>query len=106
MSDIAINQVLTQMRTVAAGISPEGLQAVESAGEPSFAKMMADAISEVNQAMRASQSVQERFESGDSSLSIAEVMITSQKANIQFTGMIEVRNKLLSAYQDIMNMQI
>ena len=45
-------------------------------------------------------------ESGDPSVSLAEVMITAQKASLQFTGMTEVRNKLLNAYQEVMNMPV
>jgi flagellar hook-basal body complex protein FliE len=43
---------------------------------------------------------------GDDSVSLSDVMIAGQKANIAFQATIQVRNKLVSAYQDMMNMQV
>ena len=107
MSDIAINQVLSQMRTMASQASMEGAKTTEEVGEVSnFAEMMGKSITEVNEALQTSKTMQAQFESGDPSVSLAEVMVTAQKASIQFAGMTEVRNKLLNAYQEIMNMPV
>lgn len=106
MSDIAINQVLSQMRAMATQASADSNRATESAGGANFTEMMSKSISEVNEAMQTSKSMQAAFESGDPSISLAEVMVTAQKASIQFAGMTEVRNKLLNAYQEIMNMPV
>lgn len=46
------------------------------------------------------------FTSGDDSVSLSDVMISSAKASINFQTSIQVRNKLVSAYHDIMNMQV
>jgi flagellar hook-basal body complex protein FliE len=48
----------------------------------------------------------EAFEQNASEASLPEVMIALQKANLSFQAMTEVRNRLVSAYQDIMNMPI
>jgi flagellar hook-basal body complex protein FliE len=56
--------------------------------------------------MQDSKAITARFETGDPSVSLAEVMINAQKASIQFSGMTEVRNKLLTAYKDVMNMPV
>jgi flagellar hook-basal body complex protein FliE len=56
--------------------------------------------------MQESKALTTAFEKGDPSVSLAEVMITAQKASLQFTGMTEVRNKLLNAYQEVMNMPV
>jgi len=106
MSDIAINQVLSQMRTMATHAASETSRATESVGASAFGEMMGEAISDVNQAMQSSKTMQAQFESGDPSVSLAEVMVTAQKASIQFAGMTEVRNKLLNAYQEVMNMPV
>lgn len=107
MSDIAINQVLSQMRTMASQASMEGAKTTVEVGEVSnFAEMMGKSITEVNEALQTSKTMQAQFESGDPSVSLAEVMVTAQKASIQFAGMTEVRNKLLNAYQEIMNMPV
>jgi flagellar hook-basal body complex protein FliE len=44
------------------------------------------------------------FESGDANVSLAEVMVASQKASVSFQAMLQVRNKLVEAYKDVMNM--
>lgn len=106
MSDIAINQVLAQMRSMAASAKPEAAQRVDAVNGANFADLMGQSINEVNEAMQASKALQTNFEMGDPSVSLAEVMVTAQKASLQFQGMTEVRNKLLNAYQEIMSMQV
>ena len=53
-----------------------------------------------------SAEMKQAFETGTGEASLAEVMIASQKANLSFRAMTEVRNKLITAYQDIMNMPV
>ena len=53
-----------------------------------------------------SYSVATAFERGDKGVDIAEVMIAAQKADVSFQAINQVRSKLVSAYQDIMNMPI
>lgn len=107
MSDVAINQVLSQMRTMAASAKMEGTAGAESTVSGSqFSELMSDSINQVNETMQASKALQQRFETGDPNVSLAEVMVTAQKASLQFTAMTEVRNKVLNAYQEIMNMPV
>ena len=47
-----------------------------------------------------------RFEQGDEKVSLAQVMVASQKSSVSFQAVVQVRSKLLAAYQDVMNMQI
>ena len=109
MSDIAINQVLAQMRSVQALAQGQGIGYSEGANGVSgsqFSNLLTQSVADVNSAMQESKALTAAFEKGDPSVSLAEVMITAQKASIQFSGMTEVRNKLLSAYQDVMNMPV
>ncbi|HEY0267886.1 MAG TPA: flagellar hook-basal body complex protein FliE, partial [Methyloradius sp.] len=46
------------------------------------------------------------FVMGDDKVSLSDVMIAGQKANITFQATVQIRNKLVAAYSDIMNMQI
>ena len=48
----------------------------------------------------------QKFSAGDTDTNLHEVMLSLQKANVSFQEMIQVRNKLVSAYQDVMNMQV
>lgn len=106
MSDIAINQVLAQMRSMQALAQNGGGASTESVNPNQFSNLMTQSIQDVNQAMQTSKDVTAAFEAGDPSVSLAEVMITAQKASLQFAGMTEVRNKLLNAYQEVMNMPV
>ena len=110
MSDLAINQVLSQMRSMQALAQGQSvgaeLRSTEAAASSQFSNLMTQSIADVNTSMQESKAVTAAFESGDPSVSLAEVMITAQKASLQFTGMTEVRNKLLTAYQEVMNMPV
>jgi len=105
MSDIAISQVIALMRTMqaAAGSEPKTAESVTGAN---FSNLMQNSIEEVNASMMEAKALATSFESGDPQISVAEVMIASQRAGLEFQAMTEVRNKLLSAYQEIMSMQV
>lgn len=112
MSEIAINAVLAQMRTMATAASAAS-EAGPAAGTPSagtdgvrFASLMQDSIEDINASMMEAKAMATAFESGDPQVSLAEVMVASQRAGLQFQAMTEVRNKLLSAYQEVMSMQV
>ena len=105
MSDIAINQVLAQMRAMQALANPKATpEAVQ--GQGNFTNYMQDSIREVNAAMQESRAMTARFEMGDPSVSLAEVMVSSQKAGLQFQAVAEIRNRVLSAYKEVMNMPV
>ena len=109
MSDVAINQVLAQMRSVQALAQGQGIGASQGADAVSgaqFQNLLTQSVADVNSSMQESKALTAAFEKGDPSVSLAEVMITAQKASLQFTGMTEVRNKLLNAYQEVMNMPV
>lgn len=109
MSDVAINQVLAQMRSVQALAQGQGTglaQGTEAVSGAQFQNLLTQSVADVNTSMQESKALTAAFETGDPSVSLAEVMITAQKASLQFTGMTEVRNKLLNAYQEVMNMPV
>lgn len=71
-----------------------------------FATMLKSAVDNVNSMQLESKSMQQRFEMGDKSISLAEVMVTKEKAGIAFEATLQVRNKVLEAYKEIMNMPV
>ena len=107
MSDMQINQVLAQMRAMASAASNTSTsREVESAGRVDFGALMKDSIEQVNEAQTEAKQLSTAFEMGDSDVALPEVMVALQKANLSFQAMTQVRNKLLSAYQEVMNMQV
>ncbi|MBR9791094.1 MAG: flagellar hook-basal body complex protein FliE [Gammaproteobacteria bacterium] len=71
-----------------------------------FAAMLGNAVEKVNSMQLESKEMTQRFEMGDKSLSLAEVMLAKEKAGIAFEATVQVRNKVLEAYKQIMNMPV
>ncbi|MFP5463785.1 MAG: flagellar hook-basal body complex protein FliE [Gammaproteobacteria bacterium] len=108
MSDMQINAVLGQIRALREQIDHAAVKAptpTDDAKE-SFGAVLGQFVSQVNEAQAASTDLAARFEQGDEKVSLAQVMVASQKSSVSFQAVMQVRNKLLSAYQDVMNMQI
>lgn len=101
MSEMNINQVLAQMRTLSIGASNAP---APSENDSDFGALLKQSIDSVNSTQQTAGKLSKAFEVGDTEVSLAEVMIASQKADVSFQAMLQVRNKLVDAYKDIMNM--
>ncbi|MEE9354140.1 MAG: flagellar hook-basal body complex protein FliE [Methylococcaceae bacterium] len=101
MSEMNINQVLAQIRAMSADASNK-TQTVDEASN--FSTLLKQSVDAVNETQQEAASMSHEFEVGESDASLAEVMVSLQKANVSFQAMTQVRNKLVDAYQDIMNM--
>ena len=106
MSNIDINQVLAQMRVLSAKAASEQPSVGETAGGPSFSSLLSESIDKVNDTQQHANELAKSFDAGDANVDLPEVMIALQKASLSFDAMTQVRNKLLSAYQEIMNMPV
>jgi len=73
---------------------------------PRFGELMSQAVNKVNEVQQASSSVTNSYVRGDPNVDITDVMIASQKSGVAFDAMVQVRNKLVEAYRDVMNMPI
>ncbi len=76
------------------------------AQDGNFSDALKASLDQVNQTQRSAETLSKNFVLGDDSVSLSDVMIAGQKSNIAFQATVQVRNKLVSAYQDIMNMQV
>jgi flagellar hook-basal body complex protein FliE len=103
-----IEAMIAQLR--AAATRPEGsinsIHGEQPAAKVDFASALKASLDQVNEAQTKSADLAKRFVLGDDKISLSDVMINSQKANIAFQATVQVRNKLVSAYHDIMNMQV
>jgi flagellar hook-basal body complex protein FliE len=106
MSDMEISKVLAQMRALSAEIRRPVLPDAAAPGTVKFGEVMRNAIDGVNQQQAAANDLVTKFETGAADVSVAEVMISMQKASLSFQAMTEVRNRLVEAYQQVMNMPI
>lgn len=101
---IGIDQLLSQLNATAA-VASGNASPVNLAEPANFAGMLKDAIDNVNQVQQSADQLAQAFQLGQPDANIQDVMISLQKANISFQTMVEARNKLVAAYQDVMNMQ-
>ena len=113
-----ITSMLAQLR--AAAQKPEGLgtqaapalSQVQKPATPtptsrvSFSDALKASLDQVNNMQLQSEKMGKDFAMGNDNVSPSDVMITGQKANIAFQATVQVRNKLVSAYQEMMNMQV
>lgn len=106
MDTKGIDQVLGQLRATAAAAASKSAAPVAQQDGVDFAQALKTAVDQVNQAQQQGRQLAENFAAGDANTNLHEVMLSLQKANVSFQEMIQVRNKLVSAYQDIMNMQV
>lgn len=106
MSSMEISQVLAQMRVMAAQVQSPGVSNPTPAADGNFQQLLSDSIGKVNELQQQAGALKTGFEQGREGIDLADVMISSQKAGLSFNAMVEVRNKLVDAYKDVMNMPL
>ncbi len=120
MSQMAIDQVLAQIRSLSAQTRldaprPPGAPSIGAPGvrggtpnsAPSeFASLLKRGIDAVNRSEQRANTLADAFSRGTPGVSLPQVMVQMDKASVSFQALTEVRNRLITAYQDIMNMQM
>ena len=103
MSIAAIESVLQQMRATAtqAGFAPPAAAATERGG---FAAELQRSLNNISDSQTHAYSQAEAFELGKPGVALNDVMVDLQKANVAFQTGIQVRNRLVAAYQEVMNL--
>lgn len=71
----------------------------------SFGKVMGKLVNEVDTQMKTSQTERTKVLTGESA-NLHQAMIASQESNVAFTFMVELRNKLVESYQELMRAQV
>ncbi|KUI98864.1 FliE [Vibrio sp. MEBiC08052] len=71
-----------------------------------FGDLLNKAINNVNGLQQTSSNLQTRFDRGDEGVSLSDVMIARNKASVAFDATVQVRNKLVDAYKELMNMPV
>lgn len=107
MDTKGIESMLNVLRTTAAQASGKPGESVGAGGAATdFAQVLQNSIAKVNQTQMQANQMSEQLAAGDTSQNLHEVMIALQTASVSFQEMVQVRNKLVSAYQDVMNIQV
>ncbi|UXY14593.1 flagellar hook-basal body complex protein FliE [Chitiniphilus purpureus] len=107
MSVQGIDQLLGELKAMSALAAGQAPAQPAATGEgPDFAALLKNSLDQVNQMQQEAQAQQAAFQAGDPQADLQEVMVSLQKASLSFQTMVQVRNRLVSAYQEIMNMQV
>ena len=117
MSSLQIDAVLSQIRAMQSQVrgigeqmqqAPQAVAGVqpEAPGRSAFANVLKQGIDSVNQAQQKASNLATQFEQGVPGIELPQVMLEMQNASVSFRALTEVRNKLVNAYQEIMNMPI
>ena len=117
MSSLQIDAVLSQIRSMQSQIksvgapqndvaSVAGVAGAVQAPTHSFANVMKQGLDAVSQAQSRASDLATKFEQGVPGVELPQVMLEMQKASVSFRAITEVRNRFVSAYQEIMNMPI
>jgi flagellar hook-basal body complex protein FliE len=112
-----IQSMLTQLRSTASRLNAP--QSVTGAENPSgsattttpsskvdFSLALKSALDQVQSYQATSESLGKKFALGDNNVGLSDVMMAGQKASISLQSAVQIRNKLVTAYQTIMNMQV
>jgi len=106
MSSIGSLSLIQSMQEMASKASGVDNNASSPTGNNEFSDLFKDAINTVNDLQKNASDLKVGYELGDPGVNLTQVMIASQKSEISFQALLQVRNKLLTAYQEIMRMQI
>jgi len=104
----AMDQVLAQLRTAAAmaGGGAGAKAAAEVTKSADFSVVLKASLDHVNGMQQNAVKLARDFELGAAGANLPEVMVNIQKANVSFQQVVQVRNRLVAAYHEIMNMQV
>jgi flagellar hook-basal body complex protein FliE len=103
MSDLTATHLLGEMqrlKTIARNETESKTETLD------FANVFKGLFKDANSAQKQSGELANAFQMGDDSVDLTDVMIASQKSRLAFQAVLQVRNKLVNAYQDIMNMPV
>jgi flagellar hook-basal body complex protein FliE len=104
VNSIDAEAVLAQMRALAAQARAPEMR--PPAAQLDFGALMKNALDQVSAQQTSAAALANRFERGEPGVDVAQVMVALQKANLSFQAATQVRNRLVAAYQDIMNMPL
>ena len=109
---VDISSVLMQMRNMQVQAQgqvnkpAEMTKGAEKTEAPGFGEMLSQAVNKVNDTQTQAGALATAYEQGAPGVDLTQVMISMQKASVSFQAMTQVRNRLVSAYEDVMNMPI
>ncbi|WP_407331074.1 flagellar hook-basal body complex protein FliE [Enterovibrio sp. 27052020O] len=101
-----INPMQHEMQTMALDAQNVGRAATGQQVSQDFGELLSTAINHVNTLQKSSGELATRFDQGDRSVSLADVMLARNKSSVAFDATVQTRNKLVEVYKELMNMPV
>ncbi len=106
MNNINTSDLLVQLRAMAQQAGLKNSPSTTGTQNSEFSALLKQSIDNVSKRQQVSAHLRNSYELGDSRVPLSQVMIEGQKSRIAFETLTQVRNKLLTAYREIMRMPI
>lgn len=106
MTTIDPSRMLLELRAMAAEAARAPVTGAAAPQTLDFGQVLKSSLERVNDMQQSAGELATAFERGEPGIDITRVMLEAQKASLSFRAMTEVRNKLVSAYQEVMSMPI
>lgn len=106
---VEISETLSRIRELSGKARMTGGASIENVNPSRFNQVMNVAkgsLSEINNSQLQTEALKQSYMMGDPNVSISQVMMSTMKSRLAFEGLLVVRNKLLDAYKEIMNMPV
>lgn len=104
--DINATNLLQEMQSLKVEAGNSLLSQPSQNVNSNFGNMLRQALDNVNELQGQANDLRTRFDMGDRSIDLSDVMIAGQKSSIAFEATVQVRNKVVEAYKTIMNMSV
>ena len=98
-------KMMAAMQRIESQLAGRTTQSSDAVKDNSFSEFLMHEIGSVNKTQMDSEALKNSFDMGEN-VSLAEMMVANQKATVSFQSLLQVRNKLINAYKDIMNLPI
>jgi flagellar hook-basal body complex protein FliE len=92
--------------SIGSSIRPNLTQQVNNTTGADFSQLLSQAVGSVNELQQASSSLATRLDMGDTTVTLSDTVIAREKAGVAFEATVQVRNKLVDAYKEIMSMPV
>lgn len=106
---VEISETLSRIRELSNKGKMIGGSSLEEVNPSRFNQVLdiaKESVSEINKSQLQTEALKHSYMTGDPNVSISQVMMSTMKSRLAFEGLLVVRNKLLDAYKEIMNMPV
>ncbi|MDB2386226.1 flagellar hook-basal body complex protein FliE [Shewanella sp.] len=108
---IGANSLLQEMQSLNGQIGTQGMQSnvtrqVNNTSGADFGQLLSQAVGNVSELQSNAANLATRLDMGDTTVSLSDTVIAREKSSVAFEATVQVRNKLIEAYKDIMSMPV